>query len=624
MESPASGLKMPTVMRSFSLAVVVLASLVPAGCFLKKDSGGFAGGGNLGGNDGGDGGSGGVPGNGGSGAGGLAMNCSALPFGCVCSPEEPTQVSACNTTSVVKMPEQRGVCCDNAFNCICVAYECVRMGGGCSCQLAQASVAGTRVDNCSAVTASATIKCCRGYGTCVCSSMDCLPFEMQVTGCSVQDLLVCDIGNRSVQSCEGSGSGGAGGTGGGSAGRGGAGGEGGSAGGGGVGGASGSGGVGGASGGTGGSTGGRGGTGGAAGDGGDSGGGGGDGGASGGSGGAGGAGGGTGGTAGSSGGTGGTAGGGGGGASGRGGSTGGTGGSSAGRGGTGGGSAGRGGTGGGSAGRGGSGGGGRGFGGRGGGGRGGAGGAAGGNALAAASVLDGQAWVLRCGDATTARRCPSANVITNNYPSSDPLGGRVSRNDFGVFGGDAGASYCVTVRIQGVTASKAYVDDGVSNRSGAPYGIAGAVAFGTSSDADGVDGSNGWVAGGMPGSADNHSVSALLVGSPLQIYYLNSINIPGESRTNDTSYVVDYTASFPVNGGSSLQFIAADFDGTIVGNCSPGPVGTCSPYSLSPLPAVREPPNTTIEDPFDGQFLIMTVVTARGGACTCPTAATCN
>ena len=239
-------------------------------------------------------------------------------------------------------------------------------------------------------------------------------------------------------------------------------------------------------------------------------------------------------------------------------------------------------------------------------------------------MLDGQAWVLRCGDAAGARRCTSANAITNNYPSSNPLGGRVSRNDFGVFGGAAGSPYCVTVRIQGITASKSYVTDSVTNRSGAPYGIAGNASFGTSFDADGNDGSDGWVAGGMPGTSDNHSVNALLVGSPLQIYYLNSIAFPGEARTNDTSYVVDYTATFPIDGGSSLQFIAADFDGTIVGNCAPGPTGSCTPYDLGPLPAVREPPGTTIENPFDGQFLIMTVTAARTGACTCTTPAACN
>ena len=57
----------------------------------------------------------------------------------------------------------------HAFNCTCVAYECVRMAGACTCGLATDS-AGTRVDNCSAATANPAIKCCRSYWQCVCSS----------------------------------------------------------------------------------------------------------------------------------------------------------------------------------------------------------------------------------------------------------------------------------------------------------------------------------------------------------------------------------------------------------------------------------------------------------------------
>jgi len=135
-------------MRGSSHVAIVLALLVPAGCsLLREGSGGYAAGNGTAGVDGQD---------GSTEDGGTAMHCSALPFGCACGPEEPTQVGACNTTSVVKIAGQQGVCCDNSFNCICVAYECVRgAGSGCSCQLAQASMAGTRVENCSAVTASA-------------------------------------------------------------------------------------------------------------------------------------------------------------------------------------------------------------------------------------------------------------------------------------------------------------------------------------------------------------------------------------------------------------------------------------------------------------------------------------
>jgi len=216
---------------------------VSAGCMLQQSSGGLAAGGSPTGGDGhdgaapdgyeegpdtgndlpadagddgeldvdsaaGDGGGGGgdadaASGDGGGGdGGGAATHCSALPFGCVCSPTEPSQVGACNTASVVQKAGQRSICCDNPYNCICVAYECVRDGSGsCSCQLA-AATAGTRVDDCGAVTTNPAIKCCRSYGQCVCSTLDCLPIETQVSGCSVTDLLTCDVGSDSVPACE--------------------------------------------------------------------------------------------------------------------------------------------------------------------------------------------------------------------------------------------------------------------------------------------------------------------------------------------------------------------------------------------------------------------------------------
>jgi len=130
------------------------------------------------------------------------MNCSALPFGCICAPSEPTQVGACTTTSVVKMAGQRGACCRNEVNCICVAYECVRMGGGCACQLAQAGTAGARVDDCGAAPANPAIKCCRSYGQCVCSATDCLLTETPVPDCSARDLAACAAGEAAVASCE--------------------------------------------------------------------------------------------------------------------------------------------------------------------------------------------------------------------------------------------------------------------------------------------------------------------------------------------------------------------------------------------------------------------------------------
>jgi hypothetical protein len=200
--------------RGFRLGAVLAASLAAGGCFLQRSSDGFAGGGSVAGNGGqggdtpeGQGGSGAAAGAVGGGGAAGAMNCSALPFGCICAPSEPTQVAACTTSSVLKVAGQRGLCCDGAINCICVAYECVRTGGACNCQLAQPSLTGMRVDDCSGVTANPSITCCRGYGQCVCSFGGCLPTETQVSGCSVQDLLSCEVGETGVEGCEGAGTG---------------------------------------------------------------------------------------------------------------------------------------------------------------------------------------------------------------------------------------------------------------------------------------------------------------------------------------------------------------------------------------------------------------------------------
>jgi hypothetical protein len=194
-----------------SALLVLLAALAPQACLMFQDSsGGFAAGGPAGAvgsgddrPDGGipDGAGGGDDGEPDPGAGGTAMGCSALPFGCACSPTEPTQVRACTTTSVVKAPLQRGVCCSSAFLCICAAYECIGMGAGCSCQLAEPG-GGSRVTGCGGVTSNASIKCCRSFGQCVCSSVPCLLTETEVPACSVQELLTCAPNERSVETCE--------------------------------------------------------------------------------------------------------------------------------------------------------------------------------------------------------------------------------------------------------------------------------------------------------------------------------------------------------------------------------------------------------------------------------------
>ena len=246
-------------------------------------------------------------------------------------------------------------------------------------------------------------------------------------------------------------------------------------------------------------------------------------------------------------------------------------------------------------------------------------------ALAAASVLDGQAWVLRCGAATGARRCTSANVITNNYPSSDPLGGRVSRNDFGIFGGAAGSPYCVTVRVRGITASKSYVNDSVTNRERRPVRHRRHRQLRHQLRRR-RQRRNRRLGGRRHARRQRRPQRQRAAGRLAAPDLLPQFDRPpGRApRTDDTSYVVDYTATFPIE----RRLVAAVHRRRLRRHhrrqLLAGPAGHLHPQHLGPLPAVREPPGTTIDDPFDGQFLIMTVTAARAGACTCPTPATCS
>ena len=90
---------------------------------------------------------------------------------------------------------------------------------------------------------------------------------------------------------------------------------------------------------------------------------------------------------------------------------------------------------------------------------------------------------------------------------------------------------------------------------------------------------------------------------------------------------MDYTGNVAGERRVLAEFIAADYDGTIVRTARPDQQDVCSPYALGPrrhTPSANRAPPPTIEDPFDGAIPIMSVVAARGGAWTCATAARCN
>jgi hypothetical protein len=261
----------------------------------------------------------------------------------------------------------------------------------------------------------------------------------------------------------------------------------------------------------------------------------------------------------------------------------------------------------------------------------GTGGAAPGDAAAVGALFQGQAWLLRCGqlNAGTLRVCSNTNTIASNNLSHDnPLAGGVNRNDFTNAAGTAGQPYCVTIRVQGISEAKQYVNDTVTNRSGTPYGVTGTLSFGNTTEASLADGSNGWAVGGMPTANGDYNVYAILVDSPRQIYYLNSINTNGVNRQNHSAYAFDYTASFTINGGSRVQFMAADFNRNAIVNCAdPIVESVCNQLpNITPLPSLQGPTGmaVTVTQPVMGQLVITSLVASRAGACTCSNAATCQ
>jgi hypothetical protein len=126
---------------------------------------------------------------------------------------------------------------------------------------------------------------------------------------------------------------------------------------------------------------------------------------------------------------------------------------------------------------------------------------------------------------------------------------------------------------------------------------------------------NGPAAGGVtsgcyPSTAGNYNVYMLQVGgdSDGQRYYVNAIN---KSEAHFT-YPIDYiTPPFPVRGGDELWFLADDSNCSTIKNCNTtsldgvGVSAKCAPSTIADLP-----PSAGITQPYNGQFIYLSVVTA--------------
>ncbi len=157
----------------------------------------------------------------------------------------------------------------------------------------------------------------------------------------------------------------------------------------------------------------------------------------------------------------------------------------------------------------------------------------------------------------------------------------------GTVAGEAGTFYNVTLHFRGIVEANQY-DGGTSEHNGFYVG-------GRASNANGLDG------------GEQYNQYVLEVASPPGVYHLNNIDqeqrdtyrqgLAGSSGVHHFGFVLDYSATIRVEGGTTVSLYLLDNDCLFGRNCEPpaDDFGSCQALSL---PDVSE-----IQQPFDGNFI---------------------
>ncbi|HYP88054.1 MAG TPA: hypothetical protein VEQ59_07865, partial [Polyangiaceae bacterium] len=153
--------------------------------------------------------------------------------------------------------------------------------------------------------------------------------------------------------------------------------------------------------------------------------------------------------------------------------------------------------------------------------------------------------------------------------------GAVFKEDFAI-GGEAGKTYKVTLRVNGITEGKYY--SGGTRRDGNNY-----------STVNAATGSDGWHVGGAP-VASTYNVFKLVVLKPggteeLQHYYLNSYPTASGLESHQT-VLLGYEATIDVPAGGVVRYVRVDSNCKAINNCGPGDNGNTCP---SPRKLPNEP-----------------------------------
>jgi hypothetical protein len=220
-------------------------------------------------------------------------------------------------------------------------------------------------------------------------------------------------------------------------------------------------------------------------------------------------------------------------------------------------------------------------------------------------VLNNQQWLLPCGPDQSYSKLVCANNGTVGTYSATNYGGHtcgtitsagnltagtVNRDQTVTVGGNPATTYMVTAHFQGIVEPKVYINGTKPNATVA---------------------TDGWYVGGLPRNSGSYNVYMLGVSSPQQVYYLNGIgNSQPAIAEFHYSYLIDYSATFPVQGGAKVRFLADDSNCSAIKNC-----GTAGSNDAAGICVGIVIPNLVATPPIDqrgtqgysGQFVVMTI-----------------
>jgi hypothetical protein len=206
-------------------------------------------------------------------------------------------------------------------------------------------------------------------------------------------------------------------------------------------------------------------------------------------------------------------------------------------------------------------------------------------------VLDGQGYKLPCGPIAysgTERVCcnhpggsETEGVCNNQCPGNPDLAltGFQNKNETVTFGGTAGTTYAVTLRVRGIVEPKHYDN--------CPKQVEGFCGGPNAAPAE-------------AGAYNVYMIQVANSGGTAR-YFLNALD---ENEEHD-SYPLDYEATIDIEGGAEIQLVAADENCTAIKNCANDGSNdlTCNPITL---PDLADHPE--IVQPYNGQFIVLDVV----------------